>query len=372
MFQYLRRRLMLTCICLILGLYILFNVPGLNRSPDALVAVARHDDVTPGVHIDDINVDPNRNDDVAHASDDTNGVAWKNAGTSKNEEVIEEVNLPEDGELQLARDLVDLDPEELFNRTVIITGFSQNHFKEAKGMLGSVQKFLPHTKIIAYDLGLRKESIKEVKRMCNVKLRKFDSSKYPSHVAKLLTYAFKPIIIEEALREFDVVFWCDASARFQRDPRVMYPYLKEQHGFMRRIVRYDPKLIITRTNPAMFKELGVDRVKYSKDVDHAPSFEANRLLFINSTLIREKLITPWVDCALRRQCIAPDKSTLKLNHGGPLYTHRYDQAAISILAYKNMYDAWTKDNDRTKLFVSVVDLSRTTIGWQTVQYCPTE
>ena len=132
-------------------------------SPDALVAVATHDDVTPGVHIDDINVDPNRNDDVAHTSDDTNDVAWKNAGTSKNQEVIEEVNLPEDGELQLTRDLVDLDPEELFNRTVIITGFSENHFKEAKGMLGSVQKFLPHTKIIVYDLGLRKESIKEVR-----------------------------------------------------------------------------------------------------------------------------------------------------------------------------------------------------------------
>ncbi len=269
-------------------------------------------------------------------------------------------------------DLLNLDPEKLFNRTVIITGFSQNHFIEAKGMLASVQKFLPHTKIIVYDLGLDKESLEQIRRMCNVdQVRHFDTTKYPAHVKNLHTYAFKPIIVMEALSEFEVVFWCDASARFQADPRKMYTYLKEQQGFLRRTVTYDPHIILTRTHPAMFKALDVDRGAYSRDKGNCPAFEANRLLFVNTTLLRQKFIVPWLTCALRSQCIAPNDSILSLNRHGPKYTHRFDQAALSILAYKNMYGVWNQRNDRTELFVSVVDLSRSHKGADTVQFCTT-
>ena len=35
----------------------------------------------------------------------------------------------------------------------------------------------------------------QIRQLCNVRYRKFDFARYPSHVRKLKTYAFKPIIV---------------------------------------------------------------------------------------------------------------------------------------------------------------------------------
>ena len=63
---------------------------------------------------------------------------------------------------ELGIDLNTSNPSDLLNRMVIVTAISENHLKESKGMIGSVQEFLPNTRIIMYDLGLSPHSIQEV------------------------------------------------------------------------------------------------------------------------------------------------------------------------------------------------------------------
>ncbi|XP_038060868.1 uncharacterized protein LOC119731716 [Patiria miniata] len=267
-------------------------------------------------------------------------------------------------------DLETAEPKELMNRMVIVTATSQNHLKESKGMIGSVQEFLPNTRIVMYDLGLTPSGIKEVRRLCNVELRPFDFSRYPSHVRNLLKFAWKPLIIQEALNEFGIVFWCDASARFKRNPLVLFSLLKEQHGFMSEVVQYKPDYMLIRTHPKMFEALGIDREKFKKDDGYAMCIEANRLLFVNSALVRRNIIEPWVDCALRPACIAPNGSVIRQFMAGPkLYTHRFDEAALALIIYKNLRGVFKEQNDRSELFHDVVKLSRSSQGYEKAKVC---
>ena len=60
------------------------------------------------------------------------------------------------------------------------------------------------------------------------------------------------------------------------------------------------------------------------------------ILWVNNA-IQEKLIKPWVDCALHRECIAPRGARLSPCHftsihdGRYVGCHRYDQSALNVI-----------------------------------------
>ena len=61
-----------------------------------------------------------------------------------------------------------VDARYLYDRLVVVTAFSDNHFEEAKDMIAPMQICLPDKKIIVYDLGLNSTNRKEVRKYCNV------------------------------------------------------------------------------------------------------------------------------------------------------------------------------------------------------------
>jgi len=75
-------------------------------------------------------------------------------------------------------------------RLVIVTAASSNHYAESQDMIGSVQKFLPNTKLIVYDLGLTQKQKETLCRYCNVEVRPFQHENYPPHTNILTTYAW--------------------------------------------------------------------------------------------------------------------------------------------------------------------------------------
>lgn len=44
--------------------------------------------------------------------------------------------------------------DRLYRQLQIVTAFSQNHYKEALGLIGTVQKEMPDKKLVIYDLGI--------------------------------------------------------------------------------------------------------------------------------------------------------------------------------------------------------------------------
>jgi len=105
--------------------------------------------------------------------------------------------------------------EAMYRRLVALTAFSSNHYGEALDMIGSVQKYLPRTKIIVYDIGLTAEERKNVSTFCNVELISFNFTIYSLHVKrKIRGLAWKPLILQELVdEEYDVILYGDASLR---------------------------------------------------------------------------------------------------------------------------------------------------------------
>ena len=103
----------------------------------------------------------------------------------------------------------------MLKRLVITTAVSSNHFSEVQSLIGSVQKVMPQTKLVLYDLGMTANQRDNVSKMCGIELRTFNFTKYPEHVSpdRLMNYAWKPLIVYELNKKYEVVMWGDASLR---------------------------------------------------------------------------------------------------------------------------------------------------------------
>ena len=111
--------------------------------------------------------------------------------------------------------VVSIDPNTPFFHLIIpVTGASSNHFGECKANIEHFSKQFPGKRVIFYDLGLDDSQVSFVKSLPFVTFRKFEFASYPVHVRNLHNYAWKTLIIQEILAEFDGVMWFDSSVKF--------------------------------------------------------------------------------------------------------------------------------------------------------------
>uniref|UniRef100_A0A0N5A6R0 Exported protein n=1 Tax=Parastrongyloides trichosuri TaxID=131310 RepID=A0A0N5A6R0_PARTI len=101
-------------------------------------------------------------------------------------------------------------------KSKFVTGITNDHRKEAQFLLDSFEKYFPGEKIIVYGMGMKPDNRKSLKALKYVEYRDFDTSKYPKHVAKAKSYAFKYLIASEVLKEYKGATWVDSSVRFQK------------------------------------------------------------------------------------------------------------------------------------------------------------
>ncbi|KAJ8049059.1 hypothetical protein HOLleu_01619 [Holothuria leucospilota] len=265
--------------------------------------------------------------------------------------------------------IIDLDKVEpplnfLYEKLTLVTSFSQNHFQEGLGFISSAQQQMPNKTIIVYNLGLKKHSANQIRSFCNVRLRRFPFKRYPAHLKNLKTYAFKPTIINLVLNEFGVIYYGDASIRFSKPLFELLPDCVNHHGFLGRIKCFDPKIphkakygchhVYRLTKEKMFRQIGVNKTEYYNANFSSPSISGGLMLVVNSSSVQSKIMRPWLRCALDVTCIAPQ--------GANASNHRFDQSALSLIAFKNMRGEWTRENDPTPHHGAVVNVSRGSNG----------
>ena len=254
-------------------------------------------------------------------------------------------------------------------KLVVVTAISSNHYEEAQDMIASVQKFLPSTKLIVYDLGLSAEEKEKVQQYRNIEVRPFVFEKYPPHTKNLETYAWKTFIIEEITSEYEVVFWGDASVR------VMGPFFAEKvlpfllkFPFVAGSTLRLPIVSLTHDRMLQYLQLSLSR----KQMGHFGHIEAGCWVMWANSLMKFKFLKNWVDCALHKECIAPHGSHLwpcdfKLGNktkGAGVYIgcHRYDQSALDMILIREFgLEVWnlTVHNKAKALF----HVYRDTINW---------
>eukprot|EP00960_Hanusia_phi_P060278 764457-Hanusia_phi.AAC.2 len=97
----------------------------------------------------------------------------------------------------------------------IVSAASHEYFERLANLVGSVHTWARQVPVVLYDIGLTPRQNQQLHEWINVSVRKLDLSKLPEHVRwtgwEKSTYAFKPIVVREALRDFECILWLDSG-----------------------------------------------------------------------------------------------------------------------------------------------------------------
>ncbi|KAI6185717.1 hypothetical protein M3Y98_00054100 [Aphelenchoides besseyi] len=238
---------------------------------------------------------------------------------------------------------------------VFVTSASINHFGELRKLVKTIRLYYPTSKILIFDVGLHSKEIKEVKSWCLVEYRRFDFSKYPPHVKRLMNYAFKLSIIE-AFEEHKTFFYFDTSVRIAG--RNLSTFL---HGVQSGVLlpfsthTWTGHSVYATTHPKTYAYFPLPMIISQLEEIQSTS------QFISDSPYTRYILKWWYLCALTEKCIDPLGGQVyckTANHYDRYRTymncHRYDQAHWNLAALAYLFGSergavrlnYTKDWER--------------------------
>ncbi len=235
--------------------------------------------------------------------------------------------------------------DRMLNKTVFVVAMSNNHYSESHNLFGAIQQWMLNPKIIVYDIGLTAQQVAEVSKICLVEVRPFRFDRYPEHVTPhtLTNYAWKPLLMREVTREYEIVVWTDTSIRFHASLKeYIFPFfLSTNLNVMGLPYRYPRCNIATYTHDGMIKYLNLTR----EELTRLPQIQSGLVIFWMNSDTVERIVHEWADCALHLDCISPKGAVKEVPNcsdyvKGPDITvfggcHRYDQSALDLILYKH-------------------------------------
>ena len=210
--------------------------------------------------------------------------------------------------------------EDMYKHLVYVTALSDNHFQEANYMFASVTNRFPNKEIIVYDLGLSVAHRDELVQQYHIQLRNFPFEEYSNltYLKNLFLYGWKP--------EYDIIMYGDASVRMVSCN--ITPALEHLLQFP----FFSGAPIIYRT--IKFTHDGmIHYLKFPKsrtDMANIETFQGGCWLLLVNDESRKKIIDPWMDCAMHKECMTPTGSKrvpcnfAKTQNGDYIGCHRYD------------------------------------------------
>lgn len=190
------------------------------------------------------------------------------------------------------------------SKTVIVTAASRKYFIERRlqNLIGSIHYWEPDRLIHVVSLDLDPFSIQEISRWKNVVVTSFNFTAYPSHVENFrTTYAFKPLVIAEALNIYDEILWLDANMEIRR-PLDDFEDIFIRKGYFFTI--QEAGFPIEYNNDAQtLAILGCTASWYARTTcaSGIQAYKANSWAHYN-------ILNPMVECAKREECFSPPDS----------------------------------------------------------------
>lgn len=204
----------------------------------------------------------------------------------------------------------------------IVTASDSSHFKSLLNLLTSIQRHEPLCHVSFWDLGLKdQEKVFLSQKFPEIELNTFDFSKYPSHFnlsKNAGEFAWKPVIIELVFRRnTGTILWLDAGDFLTTNANWLKRFV-QKNGFFS---SFSNGTISDWTHPSMLKQFAVDPAYLNRK-----NLNGAVIAFDTNYVSARNLLNQWVECAMEKKCIAPDNSNRT--------NHRQDQAALTVLAYK--------------------------------------
>lgn len=207
---------------------------------------------------------------------------------------------------------------------LLVSAADSSHFRSLMQFLRSVRRYERHTAVCVFDLGFTAGELGAIHRAFpSYEVRAFDFSAYPEYFdihVNAGEYAWKPVIVWEALRESNApVCWMDAGNALVDDLDGLRKALSV-NGFYS---PYSSETIGMWTHPGTLRYLGLDEAWRSD----SRNLNGACIAFDPAREKALRLAKEWRDGALVRDCIAPK--------GSDRSNHRQDQALLTVLAYRD-------------------------------------
>ena len=196
----------------------------------------------------------------------------------------------------------------------VATGANSPFFAAMKNLVGSTLFWCQDCPIAVFNLGLSAEELAAAAGWCRTTVHWAEGYAHGDPN----TYAFKAAAVAEAVEAYGTVLWLDGGSTVTGwlKPAVLPLLLADGHF----LVQGQDTGMVRWVHPSMFAHFGVPAAFFGTNY----SFSGNTVGFVRGAPAHKAILLPWLACAHNASCIAPPGSS-KANH-------RYDQAALSVLA----------------------------------------
>ncbi|XP_039278149.1 uncharacterized protein LOC120350077, partial [Nilaparvata lugens] len=209
------------------------------------------------------------------------------------------------------------------------------------GLIRNVAHYLPNHTVIVYNLGLGRYQLQLLQLHCNNShcvVINFDLNAFPSFVSDEKLHAFRPLIIQDALNRAGAILFLECDQRLVTSSVGQLTEAVTSSG----VVTWATQHAVTSlTHPRMFDYFSASDRREA--FYFLPMVDVSHILLYNTEQVHFKVMLPWVQCALIRDCIIPigaQSAGCRFNKK-PQYRysgcHSYDASALNIvlgLTYK--------------------------------------
>lgn len=171
-------------------------------------------------------------------------------------------------------------------------------------LIQNIANKLPNETLVLYDIGLSEDDSRALNTYCNntkCSVIVYDLSKFPSYVSDERMHAFRPIIIKDALNHSKSILFVENNVRIRSltsDFRAeLFRHVNDSG-----VLGWTTRLAVSsQTHPKMFDYFQTDAENFM----FLPMVSMDVVLFIDSDLVNEKILLPWIKCILTPECIHP-------------------------------------------------------------------
>lgn len=224
-------------------------------------------------------------------------------------------------------------------KTVIVSGANSGYFNGLKNLIGSIHYWEPMRPIVVYNIGLREYQLYELSQMCQVYVHWPDGipRSYPDHVNDPHVYAWKTMVIKDAVDRYKKIFWMDGGS----DIRGKLDKLDEdltRDGFFFIGQRGDD--LNELLHRGMYDYLELKRSDFEDKGVYAGGYQG----YVKDGYAYHHVLERLFQCSYDKNCISPP--------GASLSNHRFDQSALSIFVHTSLnmtsrrhddYEYFTRD-----------------------------
>lgn len=195
----------------------------------------------------------------------------------------------------------------LFNGTkvnfTIVTYVQEGQAPSAILLSQNIALKFPNEYLIIYDLGLSEEELRALTAYCNnshCTVISYDLSVFPSHVSDQRMHAYRPIIIKDALMRSKSILFAENYIRIRGTSHDLIDLKRHLH--LVGVLGWNtPTAVSTRTHPKMFDYFQTD----ADDFIFLRMVDLDTVLFEDTAFVTEKILLPWIKCALTLECLDP-------------------------------------------------------------------